>query len=101
MLSIGKLAGGQADYYLEQAHGYVTRAQSIGSGVEDYYLGGPEARGTWMGSAARLLSVDGEVGDDALRRVLECAHPGTGELLARCAPDRVPGFDLTFSAPKS
>ena len=40
MLSIGKLAVGQADYYLEQAQGSVTRAGAVSSGVEDYYLGG-------------------------------------------------------------
>src|SRR4051794_39674181 len=49
MLSVGKLAVGQADYYLEQAHGAVTRAGSVRSGVEDYYLGGPEAAGAWIG----------------------------------------------------
>ena len=61
----------------------MSRAQAIGSGVEDYYLGGPEARGVWMGSAARLLGLDGEVGDDALRRVLDGEHPATGEPLGR------------------
>ena len=40
MLSIGKLAVGQAGYYLEQAQGSVTRAGAVSSGVEDYYLGG-------------------------------------------------------------
>ena len=49
MLSIGKLAVGQAGYYLEQAHGSVTRAGALRSGVEDYYLGGPEAAGVWVG----------------------------------------------------
>jgi hypothetical protein len=43
MLSIGKLAAGQAEYYLEQAQGPVTRAQAVGTGVEDYYVGGGEA----------------------------------------------------------
>ena len=35
MLSIGKLAAGQAGYYLEQAHGTVTRAgvSSMASGM--------------------------------------------------------------------
>ena len=49
MLSLGKLATGQARYYLDQAHGSLTRAQSVASGVEDYYLAGPEADGLWMG----------------------------------------------------
>src|SRR3954454_21339712 len=50
MLSIGKLARGQADYYLEQAKGRVDHATSVESGVEDYYLGGPDAKGYWLGS---------------------------------------------------
>jgi conjugative relaxase-like TrwC/TraI family protein len=100
MLSIGKLAARQADYYLEQAHGRVTRAGAVSSGVEDYYLGGPEAAGEWIGTGLRLLGLGGTVGEDALRRLLAGEHPGTGELLGRSKQSRVPGFDLTFSAPK-
>jgi hypothetical protein len=48
-LSIGKLAVGQADYYLDQAQGNVTRAGAVASGVEDYYLRGPEAPGRGSG----------------------------------------------------
>src|SRR3954470_16253995 len=101
MLSIGKLAVGQAGYYLEQAHGSVTRAGAVRSGVEDYYLGGPEAAGTWIGDGVRALGLAGEV--DALRldRVLAGEHPASGEALGRTVAGRVPGFDLTFSAPKS
>ena len=40
MVSIGKLAKGQARYYLDQADGRVDRASSVASGVEDYYVGG-------------------------------------------------------------
>ena len=47
MLSIGKLATGQARYYLGQAEGRVDAVQSIGDGIEDYYAGGAEARGEW------------------------------------------------------
>lgn len=36
MLSIGKLATGQAGYYLDQAHGSLSRTQAVSSGVEDY-----------------------------------------------------------------
>jgi conjugative relaxase-like TrwC/TraI family protein len=36
-----------------------------------------------------------------LRRVLEGQHPLTAEPLGRHAATRVPGFDVTFSAPKS
>ena len=101
MLSIGKLAVGQADYYLEQAQGSVTRAGAVSSGVEDYYLSGAEAPGVWVGDGVRALGLGGTV--DALRldRVLSGCAPASGEPLGRVVPRRVPGFDLTFSAPKS
>ena len=51
VLSIGKLAAGQARYYLEQAEGRVDVVESVGDGIEDYYSGGAEARGEWIGSA--------------------------------------------------
>lgn len=101
MLSIGKLAVGQADYYLEQAHGAVTRAGSVRSGVEDYYLGGREAPGAWIGSGTRPLGLHGKVDADRLDRVLAGEHPISGEPLGRVVRQRVPAFDLTFSAPKS
>src|SRR3954469_13849884 len=101
MLSIGKLAVGQADYYLEQAHGSVTHAGAVRSGVEDYYLGGPEAPGAWIGDGARPLGLVGQVDAGRLDRVLAGQHPASGEVLGRVLRERVPGFDLTFSAPKS
>ncbi len=101
MLSIGKLAVGHADYYLEQARRATTRARAVASGVEDYYVGGPEPAGEWIGGGAALLGLRGEVGGDELHRVLAGEHPGRGLPLARWNASRVPGFDLTFSAPKS
>ena len=53
VLSIGKLSAGQARYYLEQGEARVDAVDSISDGVEEYYAGGAEARGTWIGSAAR------------------------------------------------
>jgi conjugative relaxase-like TrwC/TraI family protein len=102
MLSIGKLGAGQAEYYLEQAHAPVTRARAVGSGVEDYYLAGPEAPGRWLGAGPAPLGLSGTVGEDELRRVLAGQHPVSEVLLGRRpGGKRVPGFDLTFSAPKS
>jgi conjugative relaxase-like TrwC/TraI family protein len=76
--------------------------QSVGDGVEDYYLGPVEARGRWMGGAARELRLRGEVDADGLRRVLEGVDPRNGaELRTSTSRARVAGFDLTFSAPKS
>ncbi len=93
MLSIGKLGQGQADYYL----------QAVGQGIEDYYTGAGEAPGRWVGAAAGELDVVGEVDGDALRAALSGNHPKTGAQLANPPRGaiRVPGFDLTFSAPKS
>ena len=101
MLSIGKLAAGHAAYYLEQAQGPISRARAVSSGVEDYYLDGPEAAGAWAGDGAALLALRGTVDGDALHRVLAGEHPRSGNALGRHAAARVPGFDLTFSAPKS
>jgi conjugative relaxase-like TrwC/TraI family protein len=73
----------------------------VSSGVEDYYLGGPEAAGSWEGAGSRALGLHGTVSAEELMRVLAGEHPVTGEPLGRVLPNRRPGFDLTFSAPKS
>jgi hypothetical protein len=93
MLSIGKLGQGQADYYL----------RAVGQGIEDYYSGDGEAPGWWTGSAADELDVFGQVDGELLHRALNGHHPTSGDQLARPPRGgiRVPGFDLTFSAPKS
>ena len=99
MVSVGKLSAGQARYYLDQAAGPVTAAGALASGVEDYYLGGPEAAGRWLGRGAWALGLDGRVQDDALHSVLAGDSPVTGEILR--TRGSVAGFDVTFSAPKS
>src|SRR5439155_14985732 len=92
VLSIGKLGQGQADYYLE----------AVARGIEDYYTGAGEAPGRWTGSASRELGIGGPVEDDGLHAALSGSNPRTGDPLAeRHGGTRVPGFDLTFSAPKS
>jgi len=93
VLSIGKLGPGQADYYLE----------AVGQGVEDYYAGAGEAPGSWAGGAAGELELSGQVDGELLHRALAGEDPKTGEALVRPSRGgvRVPGFDLTFSAPKS
>lgn len=92
VLNIGKLRTGGENYYLN----------SVAKGVEDYYLGSGEAPGYWTGSGAQDLGLSGEVTDLGVRYVLSGAHPESGaELVAPRKGERVPGFDLTFRAPKS
>jgi conjugative relaxase-like TrwC/TraI family protein len=87
VLSIGKLGPGQESYYVE----------AVARGVEDYYAGG-EAPGQWIASST-ALGLRGEVDADDLHAVLSGLDPSTGTRLGQ--PHRVPGFDLTFRAPKS
>ena len=101
MLSIGKLAAGQARYYLDQAEGRVDAVESIGDGVEEYYAGGSEARGEWIGAGARQLGLRRG------RRREHCAGSSPGSTRRTRSPlrdsssaVRVAGFDLTFSAPE-
>lgn len=92
MLNIGKLRRGGENYYLN----------SVARGVEDYYLGSGEAPGYWLASGAADLGLSGEVADNELRNVLRGAAPASGRQLGRGSKgERVPGFDLTFLAPKS
>ncbi len=92
MLNIGKLRRGGENYYLN----------SVARGVEDYYLGSGEVPGYWLAMGARDLGLDGEVGDGQLRNVLRGIHPNSARTLAKLpSKERVPGFDLTFLAPKS
>lgn len=88
MLSVWKLGVGQESYYLN----------SVADGVEDYYVGG-EAPGRWTASSDRLLGLSGEVDGGDLRAVLEGRDPVSGSRLGQA--HKVPGFDLTFRAPKS
>ncbi len=94
MLSIGKLGVGQERYYTER----------VAEAAEDYYSGRGEAEGYWLGAAAADLGLDGKVDPEGLTAMLTGRHPASGEPLGlRQVAGRgpVPGFDLTFSAPKS
>jgi conjugative relaxase-like TrwC/TraI family protein len=91
VLSIGKLGAGNEHYYLS----------TVAGGVEDYYLGRGEAPGHWIGAGAEDLDLEGEVDGERLAAVLDGRDPLHGVRLVRGRSDRVPGFDLTFRAPKS
>jgi Ti-type conjugative transfer relaxase TraA len=90
MLNIGKMAPGSENYYLH----------AVARGVEDYYLGRGEAPGRWLGRGLELHGLDGKVTAEHLSSVLAGADVATGEPLARRQAS-IPGFDLTFRAPKS
>ena len=91
MLSIAKLAAGQHNYYVN----------AVAKGVEDYYTGKGEAPGEWLATGGSVeLSLSGRVEDEALHLVLSGEDPRDGAPMVRHGR-RVPGFDATFSAPKS
>ena len=92
LLSLGKLAHGQQQYYLD----------TVARGAEEYYTGGKEAPGEWYGIAALRLGLHGAVDAEDLGAVLGHLDPHTGVPLTddRSHP-QVAGFDATFSAPKS
>ncbi len=91
VLNLHQLGHGAEAYYLDQ----------VVSGVEDYYAEAGEAPGVWMASSTNLLGLEGTVDGDELRSVLAGVDPSTGESLHASKNRKVPGWDLTFRAPKS
>lgn len=96
MLSRGKVTPASVSYYSDEVAG----------GLEDYYAGRGEADGCWVGSGSAHEHLEGTVSADELARLFDGRHPRTGELLGAAykvdaSRDRVTGWDLTFSAPKS
>lgn len=91
MLDIGRMAPGGESYYL----------RTVAQGVEDYYLAAGEAPGRWLGRGLERFAVGGQVTGEQLQHVLGGRDPSTGEQLAAHPARQVPGFDLTFRAPKS
>ncbi len=95
MLSRGKVTPGSVGYYTNEV-----------AGLSDYYAGKGEAPGRWVGRGSGATGLAGEVSPEQLASLFEGAHPVTGEMLGggyrvRPGADRVTGWDLTFSAPKS
>ena len=93
MLSLGKLAPGQQQYYLD----------TVARGAEEYYTGAREAPGRWTGASAPRVGVSGEVDGVQLGRLLDHVDPesGTYRLTGSRSVPVVAGFDATFCAPKS
>lgn len=69
---------------------------------EDYYLDGGEPNGEWAGKGSILLGLRGAVDDVEYRNVLKGRSPlGNEKLCLNDGSEHKPGWDLTFSAPKS
>lgn len=93
MLSIAAIRSGSEDYYLRL-------------GREDYYLNGGEPPGLWMGRGARSLGLCGQVTEAHLKALFLGFGPDGRPLVKNAGKmhgfhSRQPGWDLTFSAPKS
>jgi conjugative relaxase-like TrwC/TraI family protein len=101
VLSVHNLTVGQGGYYIKCADARVDAVESIGDSVEEYYVGGPEAPGRWLGAGAQQVRLHESVDGDALRRVLAGDDAAGEPLRASRVPVKVAGFDLTFSAPKT
>jgi conjugative relaxase-like TrwC/TraI family protein len=96
MLSRGKVTPLTVSYYTDE----------VAAGLEDYYAGRGEAVGHWVASGSVAADLAGEVSAQQLARLFDAVHPDTGQALGapyrvRDGADRVSGWDLTFSAPKS
>jgi len=69
---------------------------------DEYYTEGKEPPGQWYGRGAETMELTGEVKDGELLKGFQGLHPATGEQLAANAGEQhKPGYDFTFSAPKS
>lgn len=93
MLSISTIsnAQGAVDYY----NCLATR--------NDYYLESGEPPGEWHGAGAATLGLTGQIEVEEFRAVLEGRDPvtGAGRVWGAGSDRHRPGWDLTFSAPKS
>ncbi len=90
MLSIGKMAAGQHQYYTGLA------------GADDYYVSGREPPGRWWGGGAEALGCTGQVIADDLKSLCDGFSPDGGKLVQNAGKEnRTAGWDCTFTMPKS
>ena len=90
MLSISAMSLGQENYYLSLAQ-------------ESYFFSSGEPPGRWLGGGSSWLGLDETVSRDDLSQLFRGFHPESNSPLVLNAgsPARQPGWDLTFSPPKS
>ncbi len=88
MLSIKSFSSGKSATIAN----YIT-----GNGAENYY-----GSGYWGGEGAKQLGLEGALEKGELENMLAGRDPKTGEAITQKVDDaHKPGWDLTFSAPKS
>lgn len=98
MLTIGKIGDQGKGHWASPTY----YSQQVVRGAEDYYAGKGEAPGTWVGSGAAGLGLEGVVGEGELEAIFERCHPVTGEQLMRAPGEHgVKGIDLQMAVPKS
>ena len=91
MLNVASVGASGGDYYLSV----------VSTGVLEYYAGGREEPGVWVGRGAERLGIAGaQVEPDAFRQLLDGVDPTSGERIAKRGR-KVAAFDLTFRPPKS
>jgi len=69
--------------------------------TDDYYTSEHEADGEWDGRGAERLALEGPVSKADFEAALNGNDPKTGEPLVQLGRNHAPGWDMTFSAPKS
>lgn len=69
--------------------------------VENYYMAGGEPPGLWAGLGARNINLVGRVGKDDFSAVYQGFSPSGKALCGSSGDKHRPGWDFTFSAPKS
>ncbi|MBA3358671.1 MAG: relaxase domain-containing protein, partial [Thermoleophilaceae bacterium] len=98
MLTIGKIGGQGKGHWASPSY----YSQQVVRGAEDYYAGKGEAPGSWAGTGAGSLGLEGVIGDGELEAIFERCHPTTGEQLMRAPGEHgVKGIDLQMAVPKS
>ena len=68
---------------------------------DEYYTGDEEAEGEWDGRGAERLALEGPVSKADFEAMLNGVDPKTGKPLAQLGRVHAPGWDMTYSAPKS
>lgn len=91
LLSVGRVADSRAVYFFEEI---------VLGGDDSYYTQAGEAPGEWVGRGSRELGLAGRVDQEQVAAILAGLTPD-GMVKLRATTVSRPGYDLTFSAPKS